>query len=551
MKPIVLRPDQQKLKDAIYNDWNSGAQNVLGVLSTGGGKSIIMSDIVLDGVMNHKQQVVIAHRNELVSQMSVHIANRGISHKIIGSDQTVSQITRLHRKIYGQSFINPSAITAVAGVDTIVSRKEKLSPWLNQVDTWFGDEWHHCLRANKWGKAVELMPNAKGLGVTATPERADGQGLGREYDGYMDTLQIGLEMRQLIESGALSDFEIVCPRSDIDIEQETTAKNGDWSPQKLKAAAKKSHIIGDVVKAYLRYASGKQAICFATDIETANDIAEKFNTSGIRAAAVSSKTPASVREKYIEEFKEGILKILVNVDLFDEGFDVPACEVVTMARPTASLGKYRQMAGRCLRVAEGKAFGLIIDHVSNVVRHGLPDKYIPWTLSRRDKRAKQEPDPDEIPMTECKACAKPYEKFYLFCPYCGEPPPLPAQQDRSIETVEGDLILLDRATLKQMRKATELESAFDVGQRVAHVAGGAAGSSQMNKQNEKIAEQMRLRSVIEQWAGVEMHKGFNQRQIEKKFYLTLGCDILSALDASQTTKQFRQTADTIERWYMK
>lgn len=564
MQQITLRPDQQNLKDSIYNDWSTGIKNVLAVLSTGGGKSIIMSDIVKDVYNSGKQSVVMAHRNELISQMSVHIANRGIPHRIIGSDQTVSQITKLHREIYGQSFVNPSAITAVASVDTINARKETIAPFLLQTNYWFGDEWHHCLRTNKWGKVVDvsedekgqlvgLMPYAQGAGFTATPERADGQGLGREYDGVMDTIRIGLEMRELINRGALSDFEIVCPTSDLEIEDEKVSKNGDWSLQKLKASSKKSHIVGDVVKSYKRYALGKQAICFATDIESANDIANNFNANGIRAEALSSKTLTAVREKFIKDFRNGKLTVLVNVDLFDEGFDVPACEVVIMARPTASLGKYRQMAGRCLRVAEGKAFGLIMDLVSNVKRHGLPDRYIPWTLARRDKRAKQEKDPDEIELRNCLNidCAKPYEAFYTACPYCGCAPPLPEPQDRTLKVVEGDLILLDRATLEEMRKATELETGQDFGRRCAGAAGSAAGMNMMNKQNEKISAQRDLKEAIEQWAGCEIHKGLKQREIEKKFYLIAGCDILTALSNKNRTKDFIEMTETVKGWYLK
>lgn len=549
MQPIILRPDQQILKDHIYNDWNHGAQNVLGVLSTGGGKSIIMSDVILDGVRNDQQQVVMAHRNELVSQMSAHVARRGIPHRVIGSNATVSLIMRQHRILFGRSFVNPSAMTAVAGVDTIVARKEDLKNWLAQTDCWIGDEGHHFLEENKWGKAVRLMPNARGMGGTATPLRADGKGLGRKYEGVFDSMCIGPEMRQLIEMGALSDFEIVCPKSDIEVDDIKPTAQGDWSPQKLKAAAKKSHIIGDVVEAYRKYAQGKQAICFATDVETAGEIADNFNASGIRAAALSAKTPFAVREKYIKEFHEGKLMILVNVDLFDEGFDVPMCEVVIMARPTASLGKYRQMVGRALRTAPGKVFGLIIDHVSNVVRHGLPDKIIPWSLARRDKRGAQAKDPNEIPLTECKWCAKPYERFRTVCPYCGGEPPLPEPTSRSIDMVDGDLVLLDREMLAALRAATEIESPADIGARVGGVAGSFAARGVMNKQLEKIAAHNELKETIAQWAAIQRANGCNDREIHKKFYLTTGADVLTALDGSRSRQDFETLNETVKGWY--
>lgn len=547
---IVLRDDQAALKLAINNDWSRGAQNVLGVLSTGGGKSVIASDIVLDGFYCNKQQAVIAHRNELVGQMSIHIADRGIQHRIVGSAKTVTRITRAHRKKYGRSFVNPSARTAVIGVDTLVARTDELKDWARQTDQWIIDEAHHVLRANKWGKAVEMFPNARGLGITATPLRADGCGLGREYDGVFDSMCVGLEMRPLIELGALADYEIVCPTSDIDVDSINVGESGDWSNVKLRAAAKKSHIVGDAVNAYCRYSWGKQAIVFSTDVETAVETAAKFNASGIRAACVSAKTDETVREKYVEEFKDGILKVLVNVDLFDEGFDVPACEVVIMARPTMSLGKYRQMAGRALRAMVGKRFGLIIDLVSNVTRHGLPDRVIPWTLARRDKRGKQEIDPEEIPLTVCKHCTKPFERFLTACPHCGLEPPLPEPAARTIAKVDGDLVLLDKATLDRMRAATVLEAPGDLARRVGHAAGRFARTGASNRQIEKFAAHKDLQDAIAQWAGIQRFKGLADREIHKKFYLAAGVDVLTALNGSQTRQDFEALTAKVKGWYL-
>jgi len=552
MQQIILRDYQQSLKQDIYNAWQHGAKNVCAVLPTGAGKSIIVSDIVLDSYRANEQHAVIAHRNELVSQMSLHIADRGIPHRIIGATTTVSQITRQHRAKYGRSFVNPSARTSVVGIDTLNARADELKDWAAQIGRWTVDEGHHLLKLNKWGKGVDMFINAMGLSVTATATRADGQGLGREYEGVIDELVIGPEMRHLIDIGALADFEIVCPESDLEIDDSQLAPSGDWSNKKLRVAAKKSRIVGDVVEAYCQFAYGKQNLCFATDVETSGEIAANFNANGIRAASLSAKTNTAVREKYIQEFRTGKLKVLVNVDLFDEGFDVPACDVVQMARPTASLGKYRQMAGRCLRTAEDKEYGLIIDHVSNVVRHDPPDKVIPWTLARRDKRGAQTPDPDEIPLTVCKnkVCAKPYEKFRTACPYCGMEPPLPEPRDRSIEMVDGDLILLDRAALEEMRKAMELENPADIGARVAAVAGEFAGKGVMNKQISKIEAHGRLLDAIQQWAGVQRHAGYDDRQIHKKFFLTTGCDVLTALGGSRSRQEFDTLAERVEGWYL-
>lgn len=548
---IQARPYQQQLKNDIYSSWQQGYLHTLAVTPTGGGKSVVMSDIVQEGLYEAKRQAVIAHRNELVTQMSCHIAERGIQHRIVGSDKTIAQAVRKHRKKFGCSFYNPSAPTTVVGVDTLMARSDSLGSWAGQIDRWFCDEAHHLLRENKWGKAVAMMPRAQGLGVTATPCRADGQGLGAEFDGVFHNMVFGPTMRWLIENGYLSDYEIACPTSDMRVRDEDRGKSGDWSTQYLKKSARESKIVGDVVENYIKFALGRKAICFATDVETAGEIAAKFNAFGIRAAALSAKTPHDVREKYLDEFDIGALQVLVNVDLFDEGFDVPTCEVCIMARPTASLGKYRQMVGRVLRYVPGKV-ALIIDHVSNVVRHKLPDHDLPWSLGRRDKRGKSTPDPEDIPLTICvnPSCVKPFARYMACCPYCGTTKPLPSPRERSIEMVEGDLTLLDVTALQKLRQSTVLEAAADVAERVGHASGNAfAAKGAANRQLEKIAEHTALRDSLAQWAGIQRSKGFSDREIMKKFYIAVGFDVLSALDVSRTRADMEKLRQTIEGWY--
>lgn len=550
---IERRDYQVAMKEQTYAAWNE-RQNVLNVLSTGGGKSVIMSDIVQDCANFGMTQAVIAHRNELVSQMSAHVGRRGVHHRIIGSDATVAQIRKQHRAIFhGQQFVHPSAKTSVVGVDTMISRQTELEKWAQQHDRWMIDEAHHTIlgggkNPNKWGKAILMMPNALGAGFTATPCRADGQGLGRHSDGAFDVMNIGPSMRELIRRGYLADFEIACPTSDMQVTEEELSKGGDWTHKTLRKAAKKSHIVGDVVENWLKYASGRQTIVFATDVETAGEIADKFNAVGVRAASVSAKTPSTVRDHYDESFKSGALTVLVNVDLYDEGYDVPACDVVIMARPTASLGKYRQQVGRALRPAPGK-IALIIDMVSNVVRHHLPDKHIDWTLDRRDKKAKQVKDPDEIPLTTCRSCTRPYERFMVACPHCGAEKPLPEPRSRSIEMVEGDLILLDRETLERMRAATELEAPGDIAARVAAAANQIAGMAAAKRQREKFAAHEELRDTLAQWAGVERARGFSDREIQRKFFHVTGMDVITALDGKRPTSEMNSLSETIKQWW--
>ena len=543
---IILRPDQAKQKSDIYAAWES-CRNVLAVLPTGGGKSIIVSDIVLDFSMMNRRGVVIAHRNELVSQMSMHLANRGIVHRIIGPDTTIRQIIAEHRKAHGKSFVHPDAPISVAGVDTLVARADSLKAWAAQQSFWIIDEAHHVLAANKWGTAAAMFVNAIGLGVTASPCRADGRGLGSHVDGVFDVMICGPTMRQLIELGALTDYEIAIAESDLILTDDDIGESGDFSPKKMKEAAARSHIVGDVVKEYIARAFGKRAICFATDVDKAKEIAENFKAWGIPAASVSAKSSADYRRDMIERFRNGSIMVLVNVDLFGEGFDVPACEVVIMARPTASLAVYLQQFGRALRTMQGKLFGLIIDHVGNWKRHGFPDKPHAWSLDRREKRSKGGRDPHDLKV--CPNCTKPHEMFHAACPYCLFKPQPPEGGARDIQIVDGNLVLLNREMLEQMREAIELENPADVGDRVAFAAGNVAAKGAVNRQIAKIVAQNQLKEAIAQWAAIKRANGQDDETSYKWFYLKTGVDVLSALSKERSRDEFEKMTAQVKGWY--
>lgn len=530
---ITLRADQATLKNNVYTAWQEpGVRNVLAVLPTGGGKSVIASDIVGDFTRLNTNSAVIAHRQELVGQLSLHVGRAAVKHRIIAPRPVIGFITALHREEFGRSFIDPNARTAVVGVDTLVSRKDQLAPWCAQVGHWMIDEAHHVLQTNKWGIAAAMFPNAFGLGVTATPERADGRGLGRDNDGVFDRMVIGPTMRELIDAGYLTDYSIVVPQSDFDVSNLKITDTGDFSQKQMREEAKRSHIVGDAVEQYIKFANGKLCVVFAIDVETARETAEAFNAAGIAAVSISAKTDDAVRVEYLRRFRRGEIRVLVNVDLFGEGFDLPAIECVIMARPTASLAVYLQQFGRALRTLSGKTIGLVIDLVSNVKRHGLPDKTRFWSLDRRDKRARRMRDPEDIPVKTCRnaACLRSYPGELRSCPYCGFVP-VPAGGGRSVQEVDGDLMLLDANVLNAMRKAAQL---VDPGQIAARLAGGrlpnGAVVGQVNRQIERIEAQRRLSDTIALWAGYQRSLGREDSEIHRRFYHgTGGVDVVSAL----------------------
>jgi superfamily II DNA or RNA helicase len=489
--------------------------------------------------------VAIAHRQELVSQISLTLARYGVRHRIIGPQSVVRFIVALHMEVLGRSFYDPNALCAVAGVDTLIRRADSLKRWLPQVGMWVMDECHHVLKDNKWGKAVAMFPNAKGLGVTANTVRADGKGLGRHADGVADALIVGPSMRELINAGYLTDYRIFAPPSDLDVSEVAVSRvTGDYNPNQLKVQVKKSHIIGDVVTHYKRLAMGKLGITFATDVEIATDIAAQYNAAGVPAAVVSAKTPDRERMEIQRRFQRRELLQMVNVDLFGEGYDVPSLEVVSMARPTESFNLFCQQFGRALRIMDGKTEAIIIDHVGNTLRHGLPDAPITWTLDRRERRARAS-NPDLIPTRVCTECMSLYERVYIKCPWCGHIP-VPAVRSGP-EFVDGDLLELDAATLAAMRDEVasvdrpdrEIRDGLERAGSPAIVAMGAAKQHRLRQD-----AQTELRNAIALWGGKQRAEGRPDSESYRRFYFRYKIDVLGAQalgrpDAEALTKRIR------------
>ena len=520
-----LRGYQKDAVDNVNQLWARGVANALLVLPTGAGKTVIMSSILND---HAGASVAIAHRQELVSQISMALARQGVRHRIIGPKNVIKLCVGLHTAELGRSYFHPEAKTGVAGVDTLVRRGESLREWLNSVTLWAQDEAHHPVVGNKWAKAAELFPNAKGLGVTATPLRADGKGLGREYDGIFDDMVVGPSMRDLIREGFLTEYRIFAPPSDY-ARPETVGGSGDFTQANMKNAVKQSHIVGDIVAHYVKIANGKPGVTFVPDVETAHDVAAQFCAAGVPAVAVSAKTPDRERIDCISRFKRGELRQLVNVDLFGEGFDLPAIEVVSMGRPTESYGLYVQQFGRALRLLDGKTHGIIIDHVGNVARHGLPDAPREWSLERREKRGSSAAG-DVIPTWVCRECVGVWECFIKICPNCGAGKPLPAVRSGP-EFVDGDLTELDPSALAEMRgdiakidQDVELYREHLVGRHVPLI--GQAGL--VNKHIRNQEAQQVLREAIALWAGHRRAEGTQDAVSYMKFYHRYGLDVMSA-----------------------
>lgn len=521
---MTLRPYQSKLVADIHRAWNQGASNVLAVLPTGGGKTRTFAHIVGDW---REPSVAIAHRNELVSQISLAYAATGIRHRIIAARDTVREIVNQHIIETGHSYYDPSANAAVAGVDTLIRRDANADPWFRRVTLWAQDEAHHLLAENKWGTAAKMFPNARGLGVTATPLRADGKGLGRHADGLMDAMVEGPGMRDLIRMGYLSDYRIFAPPSDLDLSDVPLGADGDFSLPKARAAHRKSHLVGDIVESYLRIAPGKLGVTFTWDVESATETAQRYRDAGVPSEVVSAKTPLATRAAILRRFRARDILQLVNVDLFGEGFDLPAIEVVSMGRASASFGLVCQQFGRALRPLEGKREAIIIDHVSNLIRHaetrGLPDSRQIWSLDRRGKRSSGKSD--AIPIRACPACTQVYERFNKTCPHCGYYPE-PASRSGP-EHVDGDLTELDAETLARLRREADPPLLIPRG------ASPIVEASVKKNHRLRQAAQASLREAISWWAGARRDAGATDSRIYREFYHRFGVDIATAQTLSR------------------
>lgn len=524
---LELRGYQKDIKTKILSYWSSSpTSNVLAVLPTGAGKTVIFCNILQE---LNESAIVIAHRRELVTQASITLARNGLAHNIIGPDSIIRQAVKTHVRLFGKSYYNQLSHVSVASVDTLVKR-----PANHDVKLWVLDEAHHLLKKNKWGRAVGLFPNARGLGVTATPVRADKKGLGRNSDGLFDHLIAGPTLRDLINRGALTDYKIFAPiTSDLDLSQVKVSASGDYEKKSLTATIEKSKITGDIVEAYKKIALGKLAVVFAVSVSHAEEVRDTFRSCDVVAECLSANTPIDVRMRTLELFAKREIEVIINVDLFGEGFDLPAIECVIMARPTKSYALFAQQFGRALRLLEGKEHALIIDHVGNIidangfVNHGLPDYRSNWSLEAPKKRSS----------TSVKSTLK-------FCPYCIFANPLravicgncgaelKAETPDSIEQVEGDLSELPEELLAKLREQIIDLSVTEESERARFERAGipkAGVFANLKRFRETQEAQKELREAMSLWAGFQVrHCGLTISQAHRKFFQDFGLDVLSA-----------------------
>ena len=347
----MLRNYQHKIKDIIASKWKQH-HSIMVQMPTGTGKTHLLASVILDWLRGAKEKSVwiVAHRRELVEQIEDTVARYGM--KPTGGIVKVSSIQWISKHWGDLKDEHPGLIVI--------------------------DEAHHAL-AETYKELWSRYPEARKLGMTATPCRLNRRG----FTDLFEVLITADSIADFIRQGWLSPFDYVSIRPDSKDQQlvDSLSKrgaDGDFQVKEMNAVLNCRPSIGRLYDSVRLYANGKKGIVYAISISHARNIAEHYKENGLNAVAIDSKTPAKLRKQFVEDFRRGKIQVLVNVDVFSEGFDCPDVEFVQMARPTLSLAKYLQQVGRGLRRSDGKEACMLIDNVGLYRLFGLPTAYRDW-----------------------------------------------------------------------------------------------------------------------------------------------------------------------------
>lgn len=425
MTDIQLRPYQEKFIAAVRAEFinlqlKGQRPRVVGVAPCGAGKTIMTGWMIREAALKGKRSIFFVHRQELIDQTAKSFTDLKIPFGIISSGVKPDM----------------SMPVQIASVQTLAKRITKITP----PDFLICDECHHIL-ATSYKKILDAFPKAFLLGVTATPQRMGGINLGDIFGSMVESLSVD----ELISQGNLTPFKYYAPDIGVDLSN-VREQFGEFVTDDIEEIMEDRKIIGGIVDNYLKLANGKQAICYCVNVKHSKTVAEAFNRAGISAAHVDGDTAKNLRSSLVEDFRAGKINVLCNAELFGEGFDVPHCQAVILARPTMSLTLYIQQSMRAMRPDpdDPNKVAVIIDHVQNHSRHGLPNAEHHWSLEPNNKKIS-----DKRTCPKCKKLIKPrVTGDKKICPNCGFVFPknearVPDHSEPDITEHEGSLIELD------------------------------------------------------------------------------------------------------------
>lgn len=390
---------------------------------TGSGKTALTVHMMKSAAERGLSSMFCVHQNELLKQTSRALWEQKLEHGLIASGKVRSVLP-----------------AQVASVQTLVRRMDRYKqPKLIIIDE------AHRAAASTYRRVLDYYPDAMVVGLTATPERTDGKGLGDIFE----TIVTGPTVTQLIDAGYLADYDIFAPPSQVDVSA-VRKTAGDYNKAELQAAMDKPTITGDAVAHYKALAYGKRCVVMCVSIEHAEHVVAQYNASGVPAAMIEGRMTDREREAVLDRLASGELLVVANVQLLIEGVDIPAIEVVQWLRPTQSLIVWMQGCGRGLRPAPGKDKLLILDHVGNCQRHGLPDDEREWSLEGRKARKRKADDEPDSGIQQCDKCYAVFSPGPTHCPSCGAV--IERKQAREIQEVDGQLEKVDLEAERKARK---------------------------------------------------------------------------------------------------
>lgn len=438
---MQLRNYQQKAIHDLRVSYATGHRAPLFVLPTGGGKTFVFTHLAQMSVARGRRVLILVHRSELLEQASASLTMLGVDH---------GMVSPRHIRQYDKPI-------QVASVQTLVRRLESFP----EPDLIIIDEGHHAV-AGTWDKICKKYANAKILGVTATPCRSDDAGL----DGVFDDLVMGPSVQALIDGGYLVKPRVFAPTT-VSLEG-IRKRGGDYAADQVAAVMDRPTITGDAIKHYLSYAPGRPAIAFCASVPHAERVAMQFQAKGIPAKAISGKTPYQERCNAIDALRDGKLSVLTSCDIISEGTDIPRVECAILLRPTQSMSLYLQQVGRVLRPFEGKNDAIILDHVGNVMRHGLPNDEREWTL---EGGAVKEKSSDGWEIRQCENC---FAAYYAG-PQCSECGYQNEPKIRVIEEQDGQLSEVNMEIIRQKKREIGRARTLEELQRIAAQRGYSKG----------------------------------------------------------------------------
>lgn len=369
---MKLRQYQEEIIEKTRNSFRKSNKRPLVVLPCGSGKTVCFADMAQRHIKLNKNNHVwfLVHRRELIDQTIETFERFNISQDniFVGMVQTISRHPGRYRK--------PTMIIF--------------------------DEAHHAT-AKTWMNIVDYFDGVPMVGLTATPTRLNGDALGNIFDD----LVVGVDSEWLMNNDYLCEYDYYAPKI---IDYDFKTKGSDFDQEQVAELLEKSKIYGEITR-YIDL--NRKTIIYSPSIKFSQNIANSIPG----AVHFDGNTPKAERKKIVEDFKNGKIKILTNVDLIGEGFDVPDCDCVMLLRPTQSLALYIQQSMRCLRPNDNKR-AVIYDFVGNVYRHGMPTDSHEWTLDGKMKCQNINAEPDLL-VRECQKCYKVYKGIKRICPYCG------------------------------------------------------------------------------------------------------------------------------------